>query len=131
MGLTVVRGDFQTWIPLESIFGRFLNSFNTRLGTKIIADFTGTMQMRHPYDLRGLLLYNGHFDDSHSMFVFRVPISEVRRRRGSGRGFSSEQVYGGLGALALVQMCIFSAFMFTIPSTHWMTFWSTLTGSQF
>lgn len=45
--------------------------------------------------------------------------------------FTSSQIYGGLGLLAIVQMCSFSMFFCLIPTTLRKTFWSTQTAKQF
>lgn len=45
--------------------------------------------------------------------------------------FTSEQIYGGLGLLTIVELSSFAIFMYIIPLTHKVTFWSTQTASQY
>ena len=49
----VARGDFRYWIPAYGAWG-MLMSLLIRVFAKTIADFTGVIQFRHPYELGGL-----------------------------------------------------------------------------
>ena len=49
----VLRGDFHYWLPIEGKFGGLV-SLLCRVIVKIISDFTGVIQFRHPQELGGL-----------------------------------------------------------------------------
>ena len=51
--LKILRQDFYCWPTLSGIFAVVV-SFLTRIGVKIIVDFSGCIHFRHPYDLGGL-----------------------------------------------------------------------------
>jgi len=46
----IFRQDFHYWVPGMPLIGSLL----TRIISKVIADFTGCLQCRHPYELGGL-----------------------------------------------------------------------------
>jgi len=46
------RNDFLVWMRIEGAAGVFA-SFMLRIPTKVIADFTGLLHLRHPYELGG------------------------------------------------------------------------------
>ena len=48
----IFRGDFLYWVRLEGVFGVIL-SFFVRVIVKVVVDFTGCLQFRHPYELGG------------------------------------------------------------------------------
>ena len=48
--LKLVRKDFMYWPPIDGKSG-FVVSAMMRVGVKIIADFTGLVHLRHPYEL--------------------------------------------------------------------------------
>ena len=48
------RNDFLVWMRIEGAAGVFA-SFMLRIPTKVIADFTGLLHLRHPYDLGGAM----------------------------------------------------------------------------
>ena len=49
----VCRGDLYSWLPLEGM-GGWTVSILLRVKVKIIVDFTGCIQLRHPQELGGL-----------------------------------------------------------------------------
>jgi len=46
----IIRQDFHYWIPGAPLVGSFLE----RIIVKVVADFTGCIHFRHPYELGGL-----------------------------------------------------------------------------
>ena len=48
----LLRGDFLYWVRVEGVLGVF-GSFLVRVLVKVIADFTGCVHFRHPYELGG------------------------------------------------------------------------------
>ena len=101
--LKVMRVDFFYWLPIESVPVRFSASLIERIVIKVITDFTACMQMRHPLELGGayftavllttplVSLYFG------SRYLSYVEDEEAKATLSSI--YSSEQVYGFLGAL--------------------------------
>jgi len=51
--LKVLRGDFHIWVPMHGV-GGLLVSLLMRICSKVIVDYTGVIQMRHPYELGGI-----------------------------------------------------------------------------
>lgn len=49
----ILRGDFFYFVNLAD-FLRFVTAITTRVGTKVIVNFTMIMQMRHPQEMGGL-----------------------------------------------------------------------------
>ena len=52
LGWKIFRGDFLYWVQVEGFFGVVV-SFVVRVIVKVIADFTGCLLLRHPYELGG------------------------------------------------------------------------------
>ena len=48
----IFRGDFLYWVRVEGVLGVIL-SIIERLFVKVVVDFTGCVQFRHPYELGG------------------------------------------------------------------------------
>ena len=48
----LLRGDFLYWVRVEGIFGASLSTL-ARVLVKVVVDFTGCLQFRHPYELGG------------------------------------------------------------------------------
>ena len=46
----LARGDFHYWARVEGFTGIMISIF-ARLVAKVIADFTGCLHMRHPFEL--------------------------------------------------------------------------------
>ncbi|GMH84137.1 hypothetical protein TrST_g12286 [Triparma strigata] len=115
----MARGDFRYWLPIESEAGSGFASLLARLVTKISLDFTGTIQLRHPFEYGGIYftlvllttplvsLYFG------SRYLSFVEDEEVKATL--DYVFSSDQIYGGLGCLAAVQLFSFALLMSIIP----------------
>ena len=48
----IVRRDFMYWIQAEGVMD-FIFSLISRVTVKVIVDFSGCLQFRHPYELGG------------------------------------------------------------------------------
>ena len=131
----MARRDFRYWPPIESQAVSGIVSLIVRLCTKIMVDFTGTMQFRHPFEYGGvyftfillttplLSLYFG------SRYLTFIEDDEVKATL--DYVFSSDKIYGGLGCLAAVQLLSFALLMSIVPSKIRKTFFSTQTEKQF
>ena len=53
LAFKIARRDFLYWIPIEGAAGAFI-SLIERMIAKVIVDFSGCMQFRHPCELGGL-----------------------------------------------------------------------------
>ena len=51
--LKVLRGDFHYWVPMHGVLG-LLVSLLMRICCKVIVDYTGVIQFRHPFELGGI-----------------------------------------------------------------------------
>ena len=51
--IKILRQDFYYWLPLTGILAVLVSGFQ-RLCVKVIADFTGCLHLRHPYEMGGL-----------------------------------------------------------------------------
>jgi hypothetical protein len=122
-------------MPLDNSFLRNFASFIIRTAVKVVLDFTGTPHFRHPYEMGGfyysftlistpvVCFYLG------SRYLAHVEDEEVQASL--PYVFSSEQVYGSIGALSVLQLISFIALLTIIPSKYRSTFYSLKTGSQF
>ena len=131
----MARRDFRYWPPIESQAVSGIVSLIVRLCTKIMVDFTGTMQFRHPFEYGGvyftfillttplLSLYFG------SRYLSFVKDEEVKTTL--DYVFSSDDIHVGLGCLAAVQLLSFALLMSIIPPKIRKTFFSTQTGKHY
>ena len=131
----MARGNFRYWLPIESEAVSWIVSLLVRLCTKILMDFTGLLLWRHPVEYGGVYftfvllttplvsLYFG------SRYLSFVEDEEVKATL--DHVFSSDQIYGGLGCLAAVQLFSFAILMSIIPPKIRKTFLSAKTASQF
>ncbi|GMH84158.1 hypothetical protein TrST_g12293 [Triparma strigata] len=131
----LARGDFLYWMRIEEISMRFLVSSAMRLCNKILIDFTGMIQMRHPFEYGGLYfstvllttpLVSLYFGSRYLAYTEDEEVKATLKYV-----FSSNQIYGGLGCLAAVQLFSFSLFLVIIPPKFRTTFLSAQTGSQY
>ena len=53
-----LRGDILYWVRVEGVFGVVV-SFVVRVIVKVVADFTGCLLLRHPYELGGAVFSAG------------------------------------------------------------------------
>ena len=51
MGLKVLRDDFRYWVPIGGIVGLVVSCI-ARFIIKVVSDFTGCIQFRHPHEVR-------------------------------------------------------------------------------
>mmetsp|Transcript_2382 Transcript_2382/g.4309 ORF Transcript_2382/g.4309 Transcript_2382/m.4309 type:complete len:531 (+) Transcript_2382:153-1745(+) len=133
--IKLVRRDFGYWVPApESGLPRYLSSLLARIITKIVLDFTSCLVMRHPYE------YGGAY---YSFTVLSTPlvcvyfgsrylafIEDDEVRASLSFVFTSEQVYGGLGALTVVQFASFACLLAVIERKYWATFLGTATATE-
>ena len=50
LGIKALRRDFIYWIPLEGLWS-LVGSLLTRIAVKVVVDYTGCIQFRHPYEV--------------------------------------------------------------------------------
>ena len=55
LAVKIARHDFVYWLPNENRFYTIILTFGLRMFRKIVCDFTGLLQERHPYEMGGLL----------------------------------------------------------------------------
>ena len=131
----VARDDFTYWVPIDSATTTFLVACIVRVSMKVILDFTGLLQARHPYEYGGgyfsltiltspiICLYFG------SRYLAYVDNEEVRASMETV--FSSEQVYGAIGGMAVLQIITLTSILLLIPQRLRFTFTTWQTGSKF
>ena len=114
----VARGDFHYSIPIYGAFGIFV-SLLLRVTVKMITDFTGVIQMRHPGELGGLYWTANTFSALLASFVC-VWV---------GDGGTAE--WALVGAASGLWILTFVLFLLLAKKGYRKTFFSTATGKQY
>lgn len=133
--IKLTRCDFTYWPPTDSSWLRNLVSFIARVITKVIVDFTGSPLYRHPYEMGGFYYSFTLISTPFVCFYFgsrylaHVEDEEVQASLPSI--FSSEQVYGSIGALSVLQLISFISLLKIMPKKYRSTFYSLKTGSRY
>ena len=153
----VIKGDFMYWIPIDGPLG-VICSFINRVVVKVIVDFSGCLQFRHPQEIGGtafslsmiwaqampfvaLLLYKTKVDDGEAVEMnehFNITNSTSQLPYEND---NDEADIGGeleKSKIAIVLACSFIlwlltnlAFFCTIDLSYMHTFWLLKTGPQY
>jgi hypothetical protein len=101
----VLRGDFHYWIPIYGPLG-LLVSFSARVITKVICDYTGMIQLRHPGELGGMywtlnviLAFVASFGAASYFFSSRLEKGLIDQRL-------TEMLLTGIVALWVASFCV-------------------------
>ena len=119
--LKVVRDDFIYWAPLEG-FKKYTVSLLMRVMIKIVTDFTGVIQFRHPNEVGGLQWTLGYF----SSILFLIVATAVYENVVGPKDGIWE--IGGL--IAVLSVSFFFVFLNSIKRKYIRTFLSIETGGQ-
>ena len=127
----VTRGDIMYWIPIYGTPG-VIQSFLNRFLTKIIVDFCGCLQLRHPCDYGG-------FEFSLSMlWAQAMPFVALMLYRRNGVDDTENGVEQEESTITIILSCSFGlwlltnvVFFCTIDLAYLHTFWDIKTGPQF
>ena len=119
----ILRGDFWYYLPLGGKT-EIVSSILTRVGTKIITDFTSLVQYRHPNELGGLNWILGFV-----LTMVSLPIAIVF----AGSSFSEKTISLAWTVVKYFipsSLVCFAVFFLNIERKYWHTFWSTQRGKD-
>ncbi|GMH90953.1 hypothetical protein TL16_g11919 [Triparma laevis f. inornata] len=125
LGIKVSRGDFRTYIPIDGVFGLIV-SFLLRVATKMIADFTGCIHFRHPYEVGGFVFSINYFVPLVGLILLLFVFKEENEL-----GEKTQEYLENLTIIGGSCLC-FTTFVFIrlINPDYISTFFSTETGGQ-
>ena len=116
----IVTRDFLYWPTIYGPIGIFV-AFLSRIGVKIVCDFTAVVQLRHPQEIGGAYWVFNMFLTPITCFYFAsryLNSNEVSERDmdaeadgGQSVNLTATQVYGMIGALCALQVCTFVVFI--------------------
>jgi len=122
------RGDFHYWAPLEGVTGWFV-SIIARVVVKVIADFTGCIQFRHPKELGGLY---------YSLTLLQAQVGSavfaklyVDASEGDAEALAAETVYAFAATVSATWACSYSLFLAHVKKGYAGTFIDTRSAIQF
>ncbi|GMH96263.1 hypothetical protein TrVE_jg6468 [Triparma verrucosa] len=133
--IKLIRRDFIYWPAIPNVTPLVLMSFASRCAVKLIMDFTGMLQARHPYEMGGAYfsftllttpligLYFG------SRYIAYIEDFEPNER--PDFAFASNQVYYTIAILGALQICCYALLIKLVDSKYRWTFVSTMTGKQY
>ena len=115
-----VRGDIWYYIRLEGIV-KYISAFVPRLASKVIADFSGCLHMRHAYEMGGIAF-------SASMVWAQImPFVALQFYEGSNK----DALTTILACSASLWLLFNIVFFRTINKSYYNTFFGTMTGPQY
>jgi len=122
------RRDLHYWVPIESKTG-WIFSILSRVIAKVIADFTGCIHMRHPYELGGLY---------YSLTLLQAQVESaafaklyIDANEGDADALAAEIVYTVVAAASITWACSYSLFFAHIKEGYAGTFIDTRSSVQF
>jgi len=118
----VLRGDFYYWMPVDGALGLF-TSLVCRVVTKIITDFTGVVQFRHPGELGGLYWTANMFLALVGSFGSVWVHFEL-----GGKGVERWLAWRIVGGLSGAWVFVFLVFLWWMKADYRGTFFSTKLG---
>ncbi|GMI13543.1 hypothetical protein TrLO_g6791 [Triparma laevis f. longispina] len=125
MGQKFIRRDYTYWVPIEGILS-LVFSFFCRFIVKLVVDFTGIVQFRHPYEMGGLYwslnMVVSNLGCWASVHVYSWTSEDLNN------GLKTESLFRMLGILTGLQVVNFICFLGTIKRKYLHTFFSTETG---
>ena len=134
----IVTRDFLYWPTIYGPIGIFV-AFLSRIGVKIVCDFTAVVQLRHPQEIGGAYWVFNMFLTPITCFYFAsryLNSNEVSERDmdaeadgGQSVNLTATQVYGMIGALCALQVCTFVVFLKSIERKYRRTFFTFETGN--
>ncbi|GMI08579.1 hypothetical protein TrVE_jg7387 [Triparma verrucosa] len=130
----LLRRDIFWWVPIYGMAGLTV-ALLVRLVVKTIVDFTGNIQLRHPYEHGGAYWAFTILSTPVICFYFGSRYlafmdNEAEKADELSMVLNSTQVYGMIGGLLVLQVTAFAFFLRTINPEFIHTFYSTTTGND-
>jgi len=120
----VARGDFHYWVPIDGALGLFASSV-LRVVTKTVADFTGVIQFRHPYDMGGLF-----WTVNMAMALLASFLSVWFYFENGGFAVTAKATWTLVGSMSGAWVITFALFLLLMKKGYRRTFFSTTTGKE-
>ena len=129
--LKIARKDFIYWIRVDNLMASIVLSLFARVVFKVIVDFTGVVQYRHPYEVGGLqytlailLTFIGSFAAVHIYSEMYVPSIDDKVP------LNVNYLYALVAGLTTIAVASAAVALKTMNRKYWPTFYSTKTGWQ-
>ena len=122
----MARGDFYYFVPVENDLAAMLVSLAIRVLMKVVTDFTGLIQFRHPGELGGLYWSLNVL----SAFAMSAASVVIYYEKGAGDIMEQANAWTLAGVLVGAWILVFSLFLALSKKKYRITFWSTKTGCQ-
>mmetsp|Transcript_23176 Transcript_23176/g.43548 ORF Transcript_23176/g.43548 Transcript_23176/m.43548 type:complete len:1049 (-) Transcript_23176:44-3190(-) len=123
----LLRDDFIYWIPVDNRIFEFVLSLMMRLIIKIITDFTGCVQFRHPNELGGIYFAFNNVITVLALFA----ALHLTERQGDVAAENMTKLKEAAGYLLGLELLSFFIFLANINHDYVKTFFSTESGSHF
>jgi hypothetical protein len=117
----IARGDMWYWIPIHGVRG-LVGSVGVRCIVKLITDFTGIVQFRHPYEL------GGAYWTFNTVIAFLFCFYSVHV--GAAAVMETYKAWAIAGSLCGVWAITFVVFLMHMRTEYRQTFFSMTTGVQ-
>jgi hypothetical protein len=131
LAIKVARDDLLYWLPVEGTAWKIVMSLLPRVLLKTVADFTGFMQSRHPFDVGGAGWTANMVVGLVSVFVIvYVYTAQKSENDIGGGGVSAEMIRATTGTLVISNVLAFCVFLATIAPGYGWTFFDTRTAKQ-
>lgn len=125
LGIKLLRGDIIYWIPIYGTFGVII-SFLIRIITKVISDFTATIQLRHPYEMGGFYFTMNLFFPLLGMIALLSSVEEGTFNEETEKILRFATLTLGISLVSLL-----SLFFLLINKEYMSTFFTTMTAKQY
>ena len=132
-----LRNDFFYWLPVSGLPANIVVALVLRSANKVMVDFTGILQARHPCECGGLH-YTLSLVWSQMSAVISVVLYQQFYDENGGDGEDKRRskiggttMYSIVSALALVWFASFYCFARSINQEYLHTFFGTMTGAQY
>ena len=120
------RGDFHYWLPGEGKWG-YVASFIPRVGVKILVDYTGIIQMRHPMEVGGLYFTLSLLQAQVASVVFAILYVD----ESAADTLDADTVYAFAASVPAIWACSYLMFLASVNEGYIQTFVDTKSAIQY
>jgi len=130
-GYKLGRNDFDYWVPWSGPIGKFL-SWGVRVQVKVVTDFTGLIQTRHPGEVGGLMWsLNMCFATLILPNVCLAIYFEDRKETGEGVFVEENKAYLYANMASGCWLICFAVVVSLMDRKYWRTFIDFTSGADF
>jgi hypothetical protein len=123
----IARGDFWYWVPIYGVVGLW-SSLSSRIGAKLVADFTGIIQFRGSAELGGFYFSLSMF----MAFVGSFAAVKVYYAEADPKDIVMQEssMWLLIGSLSVLWLLCFIIFILSIKKRYVHTFYNLETGNE-